>query len=205
MDSVVTLDLKPLLSASQGNCTDKATLYQQLVSKAHALQAEIDAALAQISVDDLETLLPQWEEAKRIARPAKDAFDRAMNQRLQHKNNYTSAENKYHDCLIRLSALKNNPPNPNNYPTTDEMAAWKRSVADAQAALDEAHKAVVEAGRDENIFRFELNELEAKFKDAAAKEYELRQKVDALQRKPVALNQEATTSLGLESTTRVIG
>ncbi|HEV2136565.1 MAG TPA: hypothetical protein VGR47_20265 [Terracidiphilus sp.] len=183
---VVTLNLTAIVEAVRGNNTDRGGLYQQLVSRAYTLLAEVDAAIAQINSDNLEYLLPKWEDAKAIARQAKGEFETAFNQRLRFMNGELDANNKLTNAVKRLSLLKNNPPNPNSYPTADELAAWKQSVADGQAAVDKLHDEAVGAARESQLFFADLNERETRLNTAARAELELRQKVERLQGKPAS-------------------
>lgn len=183
---VVALHLKTIVEALKENNTDRGGLYQQLVSRAYTLQAEIEAAIAQINSDNLEYLLPKWEDAKAIARQAKREFETAFNQRLRYMNGELAANDKLTNAVKRLSLLKNNPPSPNSYPTHDEIKAWEQAVSDGQAAVDKLHDEAVVAARDSQVFFADLNALETKFNAAARAELELRQKVERLQGKPAS-------------------
>lgn len=160
---------------------------RQLLNDAYSVQAQAEELTQEINADNLAAVKQLHIEARAAAKAAKLEFQTATNQTMRYTNLRLQAENKLNKAQRALKWLREDGmPQDSDYPSEEDIAAYKQRLADDAEYERECSREQLEANNDYMRFMSDLKQYEQKFESAAALELELRNKRDRLMGKKVA-------------------
>jgi tetratricopeptide (TPR) repeat protein len=178
-NGVVKIDLTAVMKAAAHE-TDLNGPYHRLIGNAFSLQAQVEAATAEVNANNLAHAEDEWEAARGAARSALDAYNALNNQELRYRNELQKAIDERTAAIRHLNALKEAKPSPALFPSADEISRWESGVSAAQKTVDEKVEAFTDASQSIQLYYSELNQLGAVLNAASEKEKALRLKLNAL-------------------------
>ncbi len=183
---IVPVDLTPLFGGGSRS--------SELLGQFFALVDEIKVHSVVTIKDGLAKADAEHETARVKARELKEQLGKHNGMELVYKNAELSAEGENARAWQSLGFLKNNPPDPREFPSKAEIARWESDCVEAKAKADAAQETHVRASQAYQTWYYDWQRIKTEFEQAAQHEGELRAQRDALRASLADLEAEANAA-----------